>query len=431
MAAHGERYVRRWVEPWILAGVSNSGLSGTESGSVTITVAVTGGIGAGKSTVSGLLAARGAVVIDSDRLAREVLATGTPGLAAVVDSFGTQVLTADGALDRPALAGIVFRDQSARKRLEAITHPLVRARFAELRAAAPHGSVIVNDMPLLTSLEAAGSFHLVVGVGAPEAVRLARLIQRGLAASDGKARMAAQIDDGQRRPLCDVWIDNGAGAAEMRKQVEPLWSRLLDFAANVDAGRVAGRSGPVLAVADDRWPVAATRLAARIRSAVGPCRVDHIGSTAVGGLPAKDVLDLQLSVSDGAQATTFAPLLAAAGFPVRSEFTRDTPQPGGLDSADPQEWRKTLHGNADPGRPVNLHVRVLGSAGWVWSLRFRDWLRADEIARAEYLAVKRACASAHERDPTTSGYAAAKEGYFAAANSRSRAWAEATGWRPS
>jgi dephospho-CoA kinase len=397
---------------------------------MTIAVAVTGGIGAGKSTIAGLLAARGAVVVDSDRLAREVVAPGTPGLAAVAETFGSKVIAKDGSLNRPILADIVFKDSSARKQLEAITHPLVRAKFRELRAAAPRGSVVVNDIPLLTTLETAGSFHLVIGVGAPPAVRIRRLIDRGLTASDAKARMDAQIDDERRRRLCDVWIDNSGTPADARKRVELIWARLREFAANVDAGRVAARGGPVLIEHHQDWPAAAARLTARIHSAVGNCRVDHIGSTAVQDLPATDVIDLQLVVPDDATAIGFEPLLAAAGFPNWPGFTQDTPQPGGGDPADRTEWRKRLHGNADPGRAVNLYVRTISSPGWVWALRFRDWLRADEAGRADYLAANRAAASEHAGVSQTAGYAEAKNDIFAEANVRSRAWAGATGWRP-
>jgi len=397
---------------------------------MTITVAVTGGIGAGKSTISGLLAARGAVVVDSDRLAREVVAVGTPGLSAVADQFGDQVLTRDGSLDRPALAQIVFSDPSARQRLEAITHPLVRARFVELRAAAPQGSVVVNDIPLLTTLEAAGSFNLVIGVTAPEAVRIRRLIDRGLSPVDAKARIDSQMGDAERRLLCDRWIDNGGSPAAARKHVDFQWSRLVEYAANVEAGRVAARGGPVLVPYDPAWPAAAARLTARIRHAVGSCRVDHIGSTAIENFPARDVIDLQLGIQDGADVGELSALLRKAGFPPDPGFQQDVPQLGGSDPADPAPWPEALHANADPGRAVNVHVRTLGSPGWLWALRFRDWLRADDDARADYLEAKRFLASASAADRSTAGYAAGKEEFFAAANFQSRAWADRIGWQP-
>ncbi|MEP6562818.1 MAG: dephospho-CoA kinase, partial [Nakamurella sp.] len=163
-----------------------------------ITVAVTGGIGSGKSTVSSALAECGAVLIDSDQLAREVVAPGSPGLVAVAEAFGPQVIDADGGLDRAALAAVVFSDAAARGTLEGITHPLVRARFAQLREAAPPDAVIVNDIPILNTLAVAATFQLVIGVQADTEVRVGRLIQRGLAEADARARMAAQLSDSER-----------------------------------------------------------------------------------------------------------------------------------------------------------------------------------------------------------------------------------------
>ena len=296
---------------------------------MTITVAVTGGIGAGKSTVAGLLAARGAVVVDSDRLAREVVSPGTPGLAAVVDEFGDGVRLADGSLDRAALASIVFADPGARRRLEAITHPAIRARFEELRTAAPAGAVVVNDIPLLTSRSAAAAFHLVIGVGAAEATRLARLVGRGMSEADARARIAAQIPDDERRVLCDVWLDNGSSLAEMRKHTDLVWTRLVQFAGNVQAGRRAARGGWALVPYNPDWPEQAARLTARLRHLVGDRhQVDHIGSTAVPGMPAKDVIDLQLAVDDLEQADGLAQVLGAGGFPLCSGITADTAHAG-------------------------------------------------------------------------------------------------------
>ncbi len=397
---------------------------------MTITVAVTGGIGAGKSTVSGLLAARGAVVVDSDRLAREVVGVGTPGLSAIAEEFGPDVITADGALDRPALASVVFADASARRRLEGITHPLVRARFAELEAAAPPDSVVVNDIPLLTTRSAAAAFHLVIGVGAPREVRLERLLNRGLTVSDATARISAQIDDQERRLLCDVWVDNSAGVAEVRRQADQIWSRLAAYAANVRARRGAPRPGPTLVPYRPDWPERAERLMHRLRYLVGEARIDHVGSTAVPALPARDVIDLQLTVSDLGQAADFEPLLTAGGFPVVRDITTDTPHPDAGGEVRPELWSKRLHVNADPGQRLDLHVRVGGSPGWHWALRFRDWLRSDPGARADYLTAKQ-LAAAQGGDPSAGGYAAAKESFLAAADGRILRWAESTGWQPS
>jgi dephospho-CoA kinase len=186
-------------------------------------IGLTGGIGAGKSTVSALLAARGAVIVDADTIAREVVEPGTPGLAAVVEAFGPDVLASDGSLDRPALAAVVFADPEARARLDAIVHPLVRVRATELAAAAAPDAVVVNDVPLLVETGQAGAYDLVVVVEADLDARIARLVERGLTAEDARARMAAQATDEQRRALADVVLDNSGAPAELEAQVDRFW----------------------------------------------------------------------------------------------------------------------------------------------------------------------------------------------------------------
>jgi dephospho-CoA kinase len=187
-------------------------------------IGLTGGIGSGKSTVAGLLAARGAQVVDADRIAREVVEPGTPGLAAVVAAFGHGVLTSDGALDRPALAAVVFADPDARRRLDGIVHPLVRARAAELVAAAPPDAVVVQDVPLLVETGQAGSYDLVLVVQADLATRVRRLVARGLSEEDARARIAAQATDEQRRAVADVVLDNSGTVEELEAQVERFWA---------------------------------------------------------------------------------------------------------------------------------------------------------------------------------------------------------------
>ncbi len=398
-----------------------------------ITIAVTGGIGAGKSTVSAELRQRGAVVVDSDQLAREVVAPGTAGLAAIAEEFGPAMIGSDGALDRAALATVVFSDRAARNRLESITHPLVRARFAELRGAAPEDAVVVNDIPLLTSLSVAASFHLVVGVVADPEVRVRRLAGRGLSESDARARMATQLTDEQRAALCDVTLHNHGDVGELARAVDELWTRrLLPFEANTRLRRPALRSGPQLVPPNPRWPVDGGRLAARVSAAAGGLRVDHIGSTAIPGMPAKDVIDLQLTVPDLEAADRLASPLAAAGFPRQSSVDRDVPHPGNPEPADdnPSRWRKTLHVNADPGQKLNLHLRVRDSPNWRWALLFRDWLAADPAEFAGYLAVKEQAATRHSSDGTTDGYAIAKEPWIDGAYRRGMHWARRTGWAP-
>ena len=186
-------------------------------------IGLTGGIGSGKSTVSALLAARGAVIVDADRIAREVLQPGTPGLVAVVDAFGAGVLAADGSLDRAALAALVFADPDARRQLDGIVHPLVRARASELDGAAPPDAVVVHDVPLLVETGQASSYDLVLVVRADESTRVARLVQRGLIAEDARARMAAQATDEQRRAVADVVLDNSGTQERLAEQVDRFW----------------------------------------------------------------------------------------------------------------------------------------------------------------------------------------------------------------
>jgi dephospho-CoA kinase len=192
-------------------------------------VGLTGGIGAGKSSVARRLAAHGAVVVDADAIAREVVAPGTPGLAAVLAEFGAGVRGADGGLDRPALAKIVFADQDALARLNAIVHPLVGARRAELVAAAAADAVVVDDVPLLVETGAAGAFDLVLVVAAPQEVRIERLARdRGMSAAEARSRIAAQATDAQRAAAADVVIDNDATPAELDARVDEVWRDLVE-----------------------------------------------------------------------------------------------------------------------------------------------------------------------------------------------------------
>src|SRR2546430_5491277 len=187
-------------------------------------VGLTGGIGAGKSVVAARLAELGAVVIDSDRLAREVVAPGTEGLGEGVAAFGRQVVGPDGGLDRPALGRLVFADPAARQRLEAIVHPRVRARAAGLVAQAPPGSVVVNDVPLLVETGIAGTFDVVVVVLASVENRIRRLVGgRGMTRAEAQERIAAQATDEQRRAVADVLLDNDGTVEQLRTAVGRLW----------------------------------------------------------------------------------------------------------------------------------------------------------------------------------------------------------------
>ncbi|MFI0190513.1 dephospho-CoA kinase [Streptomyces sp. NPDC017082] len=192
-----------------------------------LTVGLTGGIGAGKSEVSRLLVEHGAVLIDSDRIAREVVAPGTPGLAAVADAFGTDILAADGSLDRPRLGSLVFADPGKLAVLNSIVHPLVRDRSRELQSAAAEDAVVVNDVPLLTENGLAPLYDIVIVVDASPETQLDRLVRlRGMTEDDARARMAAQATREQRRQIADVVIDNDVPLDALRKRVAEVWDDL-------------------------------------------------------------------------------------------------------------------------------------------------------------------------------------------------------------
>ena len=190
-------------------------------------IGLTGGVASGKSTVSAILRELGAVVIDADRLAREVVARGTPGLDAVVAEFGAQVLTPEGDLDRPAMAKIVFDDEQARRRLEAIVHPLVYQEVHRLEAEAPEGALVVHDVPLLAETGRAESFDAVVVVDAPAEVQRQRMADdRGWSAEDADARMRAQASREDRLAIATYVIENSGSLDELRQEVEALYATL-------------------------------------------------------------------------------------------------------------------------------------------------------------------------------------------------------------
>lgn len=194
-------------------------------------VGLTGGIGSGKSAVSVRLAALGAVVVDGDRAARAVVEPGTPGLARIAETFGPGVLTPDGALDRPKLAALVFADDGAREKLNAITHPLIREylQAAEEAAVAAGGpdTIVVHDIPLLAEGQRAAEFAVVIVVDVPPEVQLERLTtQRGMTEEQARARMAAQATREQRLAIADLVIDNSGTLADLDRRVTEVWSDL-------------------------------------------------------------------------------------------------------------------------------------------------------------------------------------------------------------
>ena len=199
-------------------------------------VGLTGGIGSGKSEVSRRLVGYGAVLIDADAVAREVVDPGTPGLAEVAEAFGPGVLRPDGSLDRDKLGSMVFADPELRGKLNAIVHPRVGARMAELERAAPPGSVVVHDVPLLAENGLAKAYDLVVVVDAPPQLQLDRLVRiRGMTRQQAEARIAAQASREQRLAVADIVLDNSGPLAELDRQVADLWAEFRRRARAQDA----------------------------------------------------------------------------------------------------------------------------------------------------------------------------------------------------
>ncbi|WP_197321499.1 dephospho-CoA kinase [Saccharomonospora sp. NB11] len=390
-------------------------------------VGLTGGIGSGKSTVASRLAEHGAVIVDADAIAREVVEPGTGGLAEVVAAFGGDVLAQDGTLNRGALAAKAFADDESRRRLNAILHPRIAARTGELFAKAAEDAIVVHDVPLLVENNLAAAYHLVIVVDADEDVRVRRLTEsRGMAEADARARMAAQATTKERRAVADVWLDNSGDRDAVLAQVDRLWrERLVPYEENIRLQRRRPPASPVLSPADDTWPTQADRVRARIRATAGQraLRVDHIGSTAIPGLPAKDILDIQLVVATHDDADALVEPLSGAGF-VRRNDQQWSDDPIG----DEQRWTKQLYEGADPARPINLHVRVEGSPAWRRALLFRDWMRANPAEATQYAEVKRKLAAKHADAGTVAGYAEDKQPWVNAAFARAEDWAARTGW---
>jgi dephospho-CoA kinase len=393
-------------------------------------VGLTGGIGSGKSTVAGRLAEHGATLIDADRLAREVVAPGTSGLTEIAAEFGNGVLTPDGELDRAALAAVVFADDAARGKLNSIIHPRVARRTAELIAAAAEDAVVVHDVPLLVENGIGPAYHLVIVVDTPVEERVRRLVaQRGMSERDVRARIASQADEAARRAAADVWLDNSGTPDEVLAAVDALWAdRLVPYEANVRLGRTPERGAPHLVPYDPTWPEQAARIMARLKLAAGEraLRLDHIGSTSITGIAAKNVIDIEIGVESMAAADELAAPLAKAGFPMHPGLTHDNPPSADLD---PELWRKRVAGSTDPGRWVNVHLRVVGGPAWREALLFRDWLRATPEWVARYQAHKEELAERFAAG-NTYDYGEAKTPWFRAAFAEMEKWAEQTGWQP-
>ncbi len=207
-------------------------------------IALTGGIASGKSTIAQRLAEHGAIVVDADRIVRDVQAPGSPVLQAIAEAFGSDVLADDGSLNRARLASRVFGDEEAVSRLNAIVHPAVRAesvrRFAEARETDP-GAVVVYDVPLLVEARGDDPWDLIVVAHAPAEMRTRRLVElRGMSEADARARIASQVADDRRLAIADVVVDTTGTLASTLEQTDALWERV----ATLPGGAVGPKVGP-------------------------------------------------------------------------------------------------------------------------------------------------------------------------------------------
>ncbi|GGC70018.1 dephospho-CoA kinase [Hoyosella rhizosphaerae] len=303
-------------------------------------IGLTGGIGAGKSTVSTELARLGAVIIDADKIAREVVEPGTPGLTELVEAFGNEILLPDGTLDRPALAAVAFRDDASRTQLNQIVHPKVGQRTSELIIAAPPHAVVVHDIPLLIENGLAPTCNLVMVVHAEEQQRIDRLTShRGMSPDDARARIAAQATDEQRRAAADVWLDNTGSQDALREQVRHVWhTRIVPFEHNVRTGNDVLPDEAVVEF-NPEWEAQARRVIARLWVLCGGLAksIEFVGPKRDSGEPVVDLLNIEIVVETEADMLQIGKLLSAEEFPA-------SPKVG-------------LHRGADPARPLEIQIR--------------------------------------------------------------------------
>ena len=375
-------------------------------------IGLTGGIGSGKSTVSRLLAERGAVVVDADRTAREVVEPGSPALEEIRERFGAAVIGADGCLDRAALGAVVFADPQRRRDLERITHPRIRARTRELVEAAPAEAVVVHDIPLLVETRAAPGYHLVVVVDVADEERVRRLVgSRGMPEDDARARIANQASRDERLAVADVVVDNNGPLEDLVPQVDRLWRRLAEFDERLRAGNPV-ESPTTATVADPSWPAQARRALARIRVRLVPVlgdgfAADHVGPTSLPGVSAPDLLHLQVGLPADVPVddARVAGVLAELGLP-RVAATNG-----------PACERR--HRSCDPGRPTSLVLRHSGAPADRTALLARDWLASDAEARAALVTALATARSGPDGYP---------DGWWPSVAARAEAWAADTGW---
>lgn len=297
-------------------------------------VGLTGGIASGKSTVAAILSELGGVLIDADRIARDVVEQGTPGLDAVKNAFGRGVLRPDGSLDRQRLAQRVFSDTDALRTLNGIVHPLVREETRARISQLPEDVVVINDVPLIVENGMAAQYHLVVVVGASVSVRIERAVLRGLAREQATARIAAQADDEARRRAADVWLDNEGTEDQLRSVVELMWrARIVPFAENLAAGHWA-EPGERTGASTGR-DSAVERLISRIERS-GEGVLSRVREKRRGAEARLDVIELRARAAD-------------------PDLEADALLPAGF-----VQVRPTVFANADPGRPAVLKIKPSG-----------------------------------------------------------------------
>lgn len=332
-------------------------------------VGLTGGIGAGKSTVTAVLAEAGAVIVDADLIARQVVEPGTPGLAMLVAEFGDDIVGEDGELDRAALAARAFVDADRTAALNAITHPLIGERTAELFGSAPQDGIVVHDMPLLVEGAMAPGYHLVIVVDTPATIRLDRLVgQRGMPEDDARARMARQATDEARRAVADVLVDNSGSREPVRELVRNLVERRLrPFEHNLRTATPVVGDRAVVPYRPE-WEGEALRAIARLQHVLGPVatRIDHVGPTAIEGLDAPDIVDLQVTVDERSVVGVALEKLVGAGY-VRD---RSAEQP-------------IVHW-CDPARPLEVTIRAAKDPEQEFALSMAEVISEDPEARLDY-----------------------------------------------
>lgn len=329
-----------------------------------LSIGLTGGIAAGKSLLSTRFRELGAVVIDADQLARDVVAPGTPGLLAVVERFGPEILLPDGSLNRPALGARVFVNKSELADLNAITHPLVRAAATVMKNDAGPGTVVVQDIPLLVETGQGPNFHLVLVVQASVDERLRRMIaDRGMSRDEALARIAAQASDVERAAVADVLIENHGDPAIALAALDSLWhDRLLPYAANLAAARPADH---VCSIEGPVEVLAAERLVARISHALGERALSVRAINIAEGSGRTVPIRVEIRVERTANTTSeqLTEDLAEVGFFPKSVAAREKALPNqprldsrnstGLWTASEGSFR---FGSADPGCPVIIVV---------------------------------------------------------------------------